>query len=127
MKGYALCPACGRKLSVWSIMSAPTLFHMRCPACRCRYRVRGWTLRGTIATVIGGLALSVLLVVLYREGIISELSVIGIAFGVLVALEILISLLICSRGTLEVYPAKGGSSPPPFKGPDRDPPSGSGV
>lgn len=118
MKTATACPACGRSLSVWSIMSAPTLFHMRCPACRCRYRVKGWTWRGTIATLIGGLALGVLLVVLYREGIISELTVIGIAFGVLVAAEVAVSLLICSRGTLEICEGKGPASPPSIKGPD---------
>ena len=90
------CPGCRAPLSVVSIVSAATPYHLKCGACKLPLRVRGWTEPVALAVTVGvGVVLGLWL---FWNGIAAHAPH---AIGILLAGELLSIVWILTFGKLE--------------------------
>lgn len=100
MKTSVECPACSKAIPFWRVATAPTPLHLRCPHCMRPVRVKNLTL----PIVVGGIGLGIFL----GRWLVQEarlvggipLRALGIAVAVVVALDLLFSLIVVNLGRL---------------------------
>ncbi len=108
MKTGANCPACGGRLTFWSVFKAPTPFRLTCPRCKAKLKV---VLPGLGALLAVVFSLFVLLGVLslygYRNYGLPIFSLGLVALAVLwVVVEVSAALLFFNRARFEVVAKK---------------------
>lgn len=96
------CPSCNADMSIWSMMAAPTPWHLRCPKCRERYQLKGvsaWVI--LVVAIILGIALGLGIALVCR------MLDVNIVYGLiaivvlLVPIEFVMSLIMCNYASLE--------------------------
>lgn len=110
MKTKANCPVCNREISLLAGVAAPTPFHLRCPHCRAKLRIRMeglWPFLMLVVCLFTALALGC--VVAWKTyglpGLV--IGLVGYAIAVLVV-EIISGMIFYTYGTLIPRSAKLG-------------------
>jgi len=100
MKLATSCPSCGKAITLWRIMAAPTPFHLSCKACKSNLRLqnspKGVIIAGAVIIAIVGIGLGLL----WHSKHISTYTGIAITVAVASISELVASFYVIYKGEL---------------------------